>query len=529
MTGAWRSIAAFALVGGGAGLIYWTGTLAAARLALVGMGFDPDRARLIAALSVEAVLVMLAAFVTGRSSASILAGTGTFAVLFAHTFESETRAALRASGALGRLDPLGWLLTLCTLLGAALVIGWAASTLAIAARAWVVKATADTATVVRSPRADRALIRPAFLAFGIVALVVALPTFGDLVNYAPDVHMRAGGAPVTGLTDASTPGSPTPTTSAAPMSSGDQPTSSAAPMSAGDRPTSSPRPAPVVVLSLARPWRAWRPGGAGLVSQLTFPAPWVGGTRPRSDVWVYLPPGYRTSGRAYPVIYEVPWSYTSWSKIAITNILDGLADSGTIPGHIVVFVSEGGGPYPDSECIDTPDHRESFESYLTGTVRPYIDSHFKTVAAAAGRSVLGMSQGGFCAAMLVLRHPDLFSTAIAFSGYYVAAVRSSQTVNAGFAFDGQRSAILAYSPMALVRGVTPGLRGRLLFELSADPTNPFYGAQYQAFSTVLRAAGIPVALFPTPLGHGWTAPRAQLPQVLATLAAREVALGLYGP
>jgi len=320
-----------------------------------------------------------------------------------------------------------------------------------------------------------------------------------------------------------------PTTSVAASSPGSQPTPgpSFGPTSAGSTATSgSGTPADP---SGTRPWLAFRPRGAGAISKITLPAPWVGGTRDRAQVWIYLPPGYGTAGRDYPVIYEVPWSYTSWSKIGIAHTLDGLADTGIIPGHIVAFVSEGGGPYPDGECIDTPDHRESFESYLTGTVVPYVDGHYRTVASAAGRSLLGMSQGGFCSAMLELRHPDLFATAISFSGYFVAAIRSSETANASHAYDGNQAAIRAYSPMAIVGTVPPDLRGSLLFELSADSNDSFYGRQYRAFNGVLRAAGIHVALFPTPYGHGWTAPRVQLRQVLATLATHEMALGLYRP
>jgi len=72
------------------------------------------------------------------------------------------------------------------------------------------------------------------------------------------------------------------------------------------------------------------------------------------------------------------------------------------------------------------------------------------------------------------------------------------------------------------------MRRRLLIELEADPNNPFYGVQYDQFSSALEAAGIPVALFPTPLGHSWIAPRVYLPAVLTTLAAHEVALGAFG-
>ena len=130
--------------------------------------------------------------------------------------------------------------------------------------------------------------------------------------------------------------------------------------------------------------------------------------------------------------------------------------------------------------------------------------------------------------MLTLRYPELFGTAMSFSGYYHAAIQSNQTVNAARPFDGDQAAIANHSPDILARQIAPSIRGRLFFELEADPTNRFYGVQYQQFSSALEAAGIPVALFPTPLGHGWQAPRGYLPAVLTTLAAHEVALGVFG-
>ncbi len=495
-----------------------SGTIGDGRVGLIDMGFDPQRARLIAALSTEAVIVAIAAFAMGRVLVPSLAGIGLFVVLIAHMFVVATRSALDATGAAGWFDPAGWVITLVALVGAAIVVAWAAGTLAAVARGSFLRALGDARTAFRDRRPRRLLARPTALVITILALLVAGPTFGDMVNYTPDVHMRSGGAQAVGLANASIAPPPSPSL-AAPDGGADQAVPPGPSVAAhGSAP----------VLSAATPWQSWRPKGSGRVTQVAFAAPWTGGRRTTADIWVYTPPGYGTSGHQYPVIYEVPWGQSSWDKIGIFNILDDLTDSGTIPGHIAVFVSETGGPYPDSECMDSPDHREHIETYLTQTIVPYIDATYRTIASPAGRSLLGMSQGGYCVSMLALRHPDLFGTAIAFSGYYQAAIRSGQTANAAFPFDGNQAAITAHSPLALVDQVAPAARDRLLFELSADPTNPFYGAQYQEFAAALRTAGIPEALFPTPLGHGWYAPRAQLPQALTTLAAHEVALGAFG-
>jgi len=510
-----RRIAAVALAVLVAVVIEWSGSITDVRAALIYMGFDPARARLIAALSVEAIVVALASLGTGLALVSGVAGIAVFVILFAHSFAVETQSALASSGPAGRFDAIGWIVTLVTLIGAAIVVAWAAATLATVARVAAMRALNDVPAAIRDRRPRQLLLRPTALVLTIVVLLVAGPTFSDMVNYAPDVHMRVGGDQPVGLVNA---GPTTPSPSSPPIAGGGN--QAAPPSSTGGQGSTA-------LLSSAKPWLAWRPHGNGSITEVAFPAPWTGGRHDQANVWVYTPPGYGTSTRRYPVIYEVPWGPSGWQKIGIFNILDGLADAGTIPATIAVFLSETGGPYPDSECIDSPDHREHIESYLTKTVVPYVDATYRTIAAPAGRSLLGLSQGGFCASMLVLRNPNLFGTAMAFSGYYQAAIKSPQTVNAALPFDGNQAAIAAHSPDALASQVALPMRRRLLIELEADPTHPFYGTQYQQFSAALEAAGIPVALFPTPLGHSWIAPRVLLPAILTTMAQHEVALGAF--
>jgi len=512
-----RPFAAVALAVLVAIVMEWSGSITDGRAALIYMGFDPARARLIAALSVEAIVVAVAAFGSGLSMVPGMAGVALFGILFAHSFVAETRSALSSGGAAGHFDAGGWLITLGTLIGAAIVIAWASTTLTTAVRIATIRALADIRLLIRDHRPRRRLVRPAVLVGGILALAIAGPVFSDMVNYAPDVHMRGGGDQTVGLVNGG-PVAPSPGPSGA-LDGVDHVV--LPPSTSGGLP-------PSAYLSSARPWLGWRPRGSGTVTQATFPAPWTGGSHATASIWIYTPPGYASSNRRYPVIYEVPWGPNGWDKIGIFNILDGLTDSGKIPGTIAVFVSETGGPYPDSECVDSPDGREHIESYLTRTVVPYIDATYRTIATRAGRSLLGLSQGGYCVSMLALRNPSLFGTAIAFSGYYQAGIHSAQTVNAALPFDGNEASIAAHSPDTLAAEVPAAMRGRLLIELEADPNNRFYGMQYDQFSNELEAAGIPVALFPTPLGHSWIAPRVYLPAVLTTLAAHEVALGAFG-
>src|SRR5262249_53240759 len=114
------------------------------------------------------------------------------------------------------------------------------------------------------------------------------------------------------------------------------------------------------VVSGRRPWLAWRPVGVGQLTEAPLPSPWTVGAASTGQLTIYTPPGYSAaSAHAYPTVYEVPWGLGGWQTSAqLPAILDSLIDGGEIPPTIVVFTPEHGGPFPDSECANSADHRE---------------------------------------------------------------------------------------------------------------------------------------------------------------------------
>ena len=498
------------------------GSIADAIAALELMGFDPDRARLIADLVADATIVAVATLATRAAWASAIAGMALGGGLFLHQFVNETRAAMRSSGADGTFDLAGWVLTVAALTVAFAVAAWAAAALALIVRRLLLTAWSDGIAFVWGDRARRRILRP-IATMVVVALVVAtVPVFADMVNFEPDVHMRSGRAGLIGLAQSADNGAP-PSGPTLPASVIAGPTvlpgASVASGSSGAQ----------GVLLPGRPWTAWQPSGSGTITSVRLPAPWVGGRSPQAVFDVYLPPGYASSGRAYPVIYEVPWPLEGgWTTaIHVTGILDTLIDTGVMPASIVVFVNETGGPDPVSECANSIDHRQWLERYLIDEVVPYVATHARTIDTAAARSILGFSYGGFCAPMLALRHPDLFGTAIAFSGYYEAGIRSNQTPNSWRPFGGNAAVEARYSPLVLAGEVPPAERRTLFFELFGEPSETFYGPQYVAFASALHAAGISVALFPTTVGHSWGEVRTGLSAAMQTLGERQNELGVF--
>src|SRR6202022_3173993 len=57
-----------------------------------------------------------------------------------------------------------------------------------------------------------------------------------------------------------------------------------------------------------------------------------------------------------------------------------------------------------------------WETFHVGQLIPWVDANLRTVASRPGRAIAGLSQGGFCAMSYAARHPDMFTTAVSFSG-----------------------------------------------------------------------------------------------------------------
>ena len=138
------------------------------------------------------------------------------------------------------------------------------------------------------------------------------------------------------------------------------------------------------------------------------------------DLVVWLPPDYEAdNSRRYPVLYmhdgqnvfdPVTSSFgTDWS---IDETADDLIKKKSIEPIIVV------GIYNTSDRMReyTPGEKgTAYMNFLVKTVKPLIDSTYRTRPDRRNTMVGGSSAGGIISFMLVWEHPDLFSKAICMS------------------------------------------------------------------------------------------------------------------
>ncbi|MGC8634784.1 MAG: alpha/beta hydrolase [Candidatus Limnocylindrales bacterium] len=525
-----------------------TGAIAGSNGALEQMGFDPDRAELITGLTVGGLAAGLGTLLTGRRAGPIAVAYLGLAAVFGRAFLDETANAVATGGPDG-FRPLGWLATVVTLGAAGLVTGWTLAMLALEIRRWLLAGLALLVELRRgTPRPEtrgdrRRLFRTLAPILAVAVVAGSIPTFSDMINYTPDVAMTGGAIlqapPLVGGPSGSAPLESGPALASGSPRTGVLPASGGAnPGSAGGVPASAPAaggtggaPAGLVTpgaLATTEPWRVSVPTGQGHIVSFTLPSPWTGRS-PLSTVWIYLPPGYGDGGHRYPVIYTVPWDLTHWAMgIHVTSLLDQAITSGELPPSIVAFVNLAGGPFPTSECANSYDGREHADTYVSATVVRAVDSRFRTIPDPRARTIAGFSQGGFCAANLLLRHPDVFRQAVIFSGYFVAGLRSGETVNAWMPFGRVPALIAANSPLQTAGRLPPAVRSQLFVVLSAQPDIGVFGQQAVQFASVLTRDGYPTDFLWNQFGHAWKAVRLEFIPALHAVAEREVETGVLG-
>jgi S-formylglutathione hydrolase FrmB len=135
-----------------------------------------------------------------------------------------------------------------------------------------------------------------------------------------------------------------------------------------------------------------------------------------------------------------------------------------------------------------------------------------------------MSEGGYCAAILALHHPDVFGAAIPFSGYFTAGAVSASSK---LPFGNNPSVIARDSPRVVAPELPSTVRANLYFVLVAQTSQVFYGTQATSFEQVLTDAGYPHDFIEAVQPHGWPQVRDALARALASVAVRQAEIGLF--
>lgn len=181
---------------------------------------------------------------------------------------------------------------------------------------------------------------------------------------------------------------------------------------------------------------------------------------------VYLPPGYESGTKRYPVVYWLHGLGGTQRAAAMSFVppFDAAVKAGTVPPAIVVLVNG----MVNSFYCDWADGKRPVESVIIKDLVPHVDRTYRTIAKPEGRLIQGFSMGGFGAAHLGFKYPDLFGAVVVDAGALILeSAMSSQNhadiYNHGFASDPAR--FRAEHPMQLVEKNADRIRAKTLIRV----------------------------------------------------------------
>lgn len=142
-------------------------------------------------------------------------------------------------------------------------------------------------------------------------------------------------------------------------------------------------------------------------------------------IWIYLPEDYLTSGKSYNVLYmhdgqNLFDTYTSFAgEWGIDETLDSLIHTGD-DGCIVIGIENGGNQRmyeytPWTHPRYGGGGGDKYIQFIKNTLKPYVDSHFRTNPGPENTGIMGSSLGGLISFYAGMAYPETFGRVGIFS------------------------------------------------------------------------------------------------------------------
>ncbi|MEO1030636.1 MAG: alpha/beta hydrolase-fold protein [Bacteroidota bacterium] len=143
------------------------------------------------------------------------------------------------------------------------------------------------------------------------------------------------------------------------------------------------------------------------------------------QIWVYLPKDYQNSEKRYPVVYmhDAQNLFDDKSSYVGEWHVDEYLDKQDDKESIIIGIEHG-----NEKRIDelTPYAHETYGggkgdayiSFIKNTLKPHIDSTYRTKPDAPSTTIFGASLGGLISFYAVVKYPDVFGKAGVFSASF---------------------------------------------------------------------------------------------------------------
>jgi enterochelin esterase-like enzyme len=145
-----------------------------------------------------------------------------------------------------------------------------------------------------------------------------------------------------------------------------------------------------------------------------------------TSVWFLIPKAAvqsikKSDGKKYPVVMFMsgsPGVPTAWlNGLKLDDQIQTVKSESALPDFISVLPDYNIQPHSDTGCMNIPNGVQ-VEDWLTKDVYDYTLKNLP--AKSYGWSITGYSTGGWCSAMLAMKHPEIFNSAAPIAGYYQA-------------------------------------------------------------------------------------------------------------
>lgn len=140
------------------------------------------------------------------------------------------------------------------------------------------------------------------------------------------------------------------------------------------------------------------------------------------QVLVYLPLGYQpNASKRYPVVvglHGYPGEPQSWVNGNFLAVADQLTAEHRLAPTIFVIPLIDLPANVDTECVNGPPGYPQAETWLSRVVPQWAVQHLRVQTGRTSWATMGLSYGGWCSAMLTMRHPDVFGAGIVMEGYF---------------------------------------------------------------------------------------------------------------
>jgi S-formylglutathione hydrolase FrmB len=244
---------------------------------------------------------------------------------------------------------------------------------------------------------------------------------------------------------------------------------------------------------------------AGKLEKTKFTSAALGEQR---AVYIYTPPGFaQNPTRRYPLLVllhgspgeALDWLYQGEAQKKV----EAAILAGTLPPCIVA-IPDGHGPFykGGSEWANAINGRCNMETAITHDLTQFLQERYRATTNPALCAIGGLSEGGYGAANLTVRHPEHFQSALVFSGDLRVKDDWGDDTDVFGTDVALRS---ANSPMEQLRRVPAEMRRRLHFYVAvgADDDEDLI-SEAVGFSAIARAEGATTVLDRDKGSHKWS-------------------------